>query len=470
MVPVLRYAGRKAVRVFPLVLACLASVHPVQAADSLDWKASKNRVDADITSMDLIPVLEKISEATGWQIFVEPETTRTISTKFQDRTPDKALDLLLGDLNRVLLPRTNGPARLLVFRTTQKEATQLIRPEAKEVADKKSAAARPIPNELIVTLKPGKSIDELAKLLGAKVVGRVDGLNTYRLEFEDEEAAKKAREFLANNEDVASVDHNYPVFRELPIQAYGSAPPLNLVPKAVPDGDRIIVGLIDTMIDPEKSGVKDFLLPAISVAGEAQHIDGQPMHGDPMSQTILRALATVFQEPGGTTVRILPVDVYGNQSMTSTFDVANGIYQAINGGAMLINLSLSSEGESPFLHNVIKIGHQQDVQFIAAAGNEHVVTATYPASWPEVIAVTAGDAGGHVSSYANYGNFVDVVAPGVTVVTYGGQAYRVGGTSVSTAIATGIAAGIKQDTQVSWKQVGEAVLKTLPSISSSPSN
>ena len=47
-----------------------------------------------------------------------------MSTKFKDRTPDRALDLLLGNLGRVLLPGTNGGLlRLLVFRNSEKAAT-----------------------------------------------------------------------------------------------------------------------------------------------------------------------------------------------------------------------------------------------------------------------------------------------------------------------------------------------------------
>ena len=132
----------------------------LEAAESFDWKA--NSVAAEISSWDLPKLLQKLVEATGWQIYVDPEAKQMISTKFKDRPQGEALRLLLGDLNFALLPaQSNGPPRLYVFRTTMQEATQLVKLQQK-------SRAKPIANELIVKVKPGVNIDELAKKLGAK--------------------------------------------------------------------------------------------------------------------------------------------------------------------------------------------------------------------------------------------------------------------------------------------------------------
>ena len=63
-----------------------------------------------------------------------------------------------------------------------------------------------IPDELIVTMKNGKSIDDLAKKLGAKVIGKSDGLHSGRPKFENEDAANAARDALRTNEDVSSTE------------------------------------------------------------------------------------------------------------------------------------------------------------------------------------------------------------------------------------------------------------------------
>jgi hypothetical protein len=158
-----------------------------------------------------------------------------------------------------------------------------------------------------------------------------------------------------------------------------------------------------------------------------------------MSETIVRGLALTLKGKESS-VRILPVDVYGNRPTTSTFDVAMGIYQAVNKGARIINLSLGSDGDTAFLRRMIQSSHDQGIIFLAAAGNEPVTTPTYPAAYPEVIAVTAGTRQGTVAPYANYGSFVDVIAPGSSIVNFNGQSWLVMGTSASTAYASGAAA------------------------------
>ena len=418
---------------------CLLPGARLRAADSLSWKPDS--VAAEISSWDLPKLLQKLTEVSGWQIYVEPDTRQTISTKFKDRPQGEALRLLLGDLNFALLPaQSNGPPRLFVFRTTMQEATQLVKVPVKAKAN----GAKPIPNELVVRIKPGANIDEIAKRVGAKVIGRADKYNTYRLQFEDAEAAAKARSILEQDSDVESVENNFAISRP-PVPdsvTLSSFSPMDLKPKATDSGcDKLIVGVIDTGIQKLGNGLDGFLLPSISVAGESNLPDDQPTHGTAMVETMFRSLS-VLSKNGQSSVTFLPVNVYGGRESTSTFDVAMGVYQAVNNGARIVNLSLGSDGSSPFLQKMIKDSHDQGVVFFASAGNEPVATPTYPAAYPEVIAVTAGTRQGTIAPYANYGSFVDAIAPGSSLVNYNGQSWLVTGTSASSAYASGIAAGM----------------------------
>lgn len=427
---------RKHLRVFLLVgalipLALLWCVPQVIGADTFNWNAHRNRVSADIKSGKLRDLLEEIAVATGWRIFVEPDTSHTVSAKFKDLAPGEALRLLLGDINFALVPGTNANARLFVFRTSQEHATQSIEP------------SKAIPNELIVRLKPGAKIDELAKLLGAKVVGRIASLNAYRLQFDDSAATASARDQLAINPDVASVDSNYAIQPPAGPQAMpAGAAPIQLQLKPPPDNGRIIVGLVDTAVQPLGDNLDQFLLKQVSVAGDIQLASDSPTHGTAMAETLLRSLQSITQ--GNTSVQILPVNVYpgggGGEASTSTFDVANGIIQAVNGGAKLINLSLGSPTESPFLQSVIQDVSKLNIPMFAAAGNEPVTTAFYPAAYPEVTAVTAID-NGQLAPYASRGSFVSLGAPGSSIVAFGNMAFGVQGTSVSSAYTSGLAAG-----------------------------
>lgn len=411
------------------------------AADSLNWRAEDNRVDAQIESWSLNHLLENMAAATGWQIYVEPDTQRAAAVKFKGLAVSEALGRLLGDLNFALLPQTNAASKLFVYRTSVQDATQLI------VAPKKARAksGKPIPNELLVTLKPGSKLtpEELARLYGAKLIGSASDLHTYRLLFENADAVKTARDLLESASEVESVGNNFTM--ELPprseplalsssLPAFPSLNPANT-------GNTLVVGLIDTAVQPQGSGIEKFLLPSISVVGDTQVPAGQPTHGTSMAETILQAVASTYDQNASTSIRILPVNVYSSGDTTTTFDVANGIVQAVNAGAKVINLSLGGDGDSTLLHKIIQDAAQRGIFFTAAAGNDASTAPTFPAAYPEVIAVTAGGKNG-LAAYANRGDFVDAVAPGTSIISFQNQSYLVTGTSASTANFTGwLAAG-----------------------------
>lgn len=419
-----------------VLLTLLGSAGGAWSADTLKWNVAADRVDATINGWTVPELLEQVATATGWQIFLDPEITNRIPAKFTDKPPGEALRRLLGEYNYALVPATGSPARLFVFRKSREQATRAIQP----VVAKKTAKGR-IPNELIVTLKPGEKIEDIAKRLGAKVMGRSEGQDTYRLRLEDEKATQTARADLQTDPAVESIDNNYTVSRPDATQALGTpGGPLPLRPQASPDGKYTVIGLIDSAVQPKDGNFADFVLPGISVQGDGTASASGPTHGTSMSETILRALSAGSAD-GLTTVRILPVDVYGANAATTTYDIAVGIYKAVNAGAMIVNLSLGGEGDSTYLHDTIRSAHDQGVLFIGAAGNEPVTTATYPAAYPEVIAVTASDASGALAPYANRGDFIDVMAPGGSLITFRGQQFFVTGTSAATAFVTGRAAG-----------------------------
>ena len=250
-----------------------------------------------------------------------------------------------------------------------------------------------IPNELIVRLKPGAKIDDLARALGAKVIGRIDSLNAYRLQFQDQIAADTAREQLAANADVASVDSNYSIDR--PAAPVGHNPRTCRRHRSCSSSRRPATAGSSwaSLIPPSSRWAMASTVPAQSHlrrGGRATRPDN-PSHGTSMAETILRSIAAMTK--GSSSVQILPVDVYGPNSSTSTFDVANGIAQAVNNGATMINLSLGSDGDSSFLHGVIQDASSKNILFIGAAGNQPVTTPFYPAAYPEVNAVTAIDQG-----------------------------------------------------------------------------
>ena len=149
-------------------------------------------------------------------------------------------------------------------------------------------------------------------------------------------------------------------------------------------------------------------------------------------------------------VKILPVRVLDSSGSGSTSTVAEGIIYAADHGARVVNLSLGGDVAVPALELAVQYAVSKGAVVVAAAGNSgqqngtHDSPAIYPGAFPETIAVGAVGPDGSRASFSNVGSYVDVVAPGVDVLsTYNSSthAYAWGsGTSMATPYASAEAA------------------------------
>jgi thermitase len=451
--------------IFCLTLLCGVGAHAA-GTNSIVWHRAAGTVDADVQGETLLPLLGQIAADTGWRVYMEPGTTKTVSARFTGLPSSDALRMLLGNLNFMLSPQTNGLAQLYVFSTVIENATQLVR------ATKR--VGRHVPNELLVKLKPGANIDAIAKLVGAKVIGRNDKMGIYELQFANAAATDAALGQLQNNSDVQAVDYNYyfdppePPAQSLTGQSVPQGPvSLTLQPQTPNDPCDAVVGLIDTPIQSLGSSLDGFILKPISVVDDANGSSTAAAtgattltHATGMAQTILRAIGAAGG--GSTSARILPVDVYGSNPTATSWDVALGVQAAVNNGATILNMSLGSSGDSSVLDSVIQQTIADGIPVFAAAGNDGVATPEYPAADPGVDAVTALQSATQLASYANYGSYVDMALPGGSVVYMGNQPYLMQGTSVSTAYATGMATGTKSSDCGEWPAIVQGLAKSYP--------
>ncbi len=425
---------------FPLICGALLmlAVGPA-GAHELHWDAAADRVSADLIDAPLQLVLEQVRVATGWEIAIEPGVEHPVSTTFNGLKSGEALARLLRPTSFALLHRTNAAHRLLVFNTSMDRATRAIL----QGADAVELPAGQIDDELIVTLAPGTDAEALARKLGATVTGSIDKLGAYRLKFENAGAAQAARSALENDDSVKRVDANYAIERPAGLQplmhSNGRLPQIK-PPSAGTDG-RLIVGLVDTAVQVPAGELAKFFLEPVSLAGEFNPTDTVPTHGTGMSSDILNAIASMVGQGNTANVAILPIDVFGAGESTSTFQLGQGMVEAWNRGATLINGSIGSKAESAWLNEVIDRLTGYGALLVAPSGNTPDGLPTYPAAHPSVLAVTAVGPDGQLAPYANMASFVDVAMPGNSVVNLTGLPYFMAGTSVATARATGAIAG-----------------------------
>lgn len=148
--------------------------------------------------------------------------------------------------------------------------------------------------------------------------------------------------------------------------------------------------------------------------------------------------------------KILPVKVLGANGSGNMSDAAEGIIWSADHGAQVINLSLGSTTKVNAVTNAINYARSRGVTVVAAAGNARTSgnPVSYPAADAGVIAVAATDSGDKYGSYSSAGAYVDVAAPGSSIVsTYPaalGSAYRsMSGTSMASPHVAAVAALLK---------------------------
>jgi subtilisin family serine protease len=106
----------------------------------------------------------------------------------------------------------------------------------------------------------------------------------------------------------------------------------------------------------------------------------------------------------------------GGTGLEST--LAPAIMYATDKGADVINASWGGLGVSTVLQNAIDYAHSHGVVFVAAAGNDNVdASLFYPANAPRAITVSACNQNGSTTTFSNFGNRVDVAAPGVGILS-----------------------------------------------------
>ena len=115
--------------------------------------------------------------------------------------------------------------------------------------------------------------------------------------------------------------------------------------------------------------------------------------------------------------RIMPVKIMSANGTGDTSDLTAGIVWATDQGANVINMSVGGFPYSQFVHDAVRYAWNHGVVLVGAAGNNAVSGPFYPASYPEVISVSATQVDDEFTHWSNYGADVDVSAPGASILT-----------------------------------------------------
>ncbi|NEW05222.1 peptidase S8 [Paenibacillus sp. SYP-B3998] len=208
----------------------------------------------------------------------------------------------------------------------------------------------------------------------------------------------------------------------------------------------VVVAVVDTGVDLQHPDLQGQLLSGYNViSGNDSPVDDVG-HGTHVAGVIAALVNNNLGVAGMTWYnKVLPVKVLDQTGAGSTYSVAQGIIWAADHGAKVMNLSLGNYADSGFLHDAIKYAFDKDVAIIAASGNDNTERPGYPAAYSEVFAVAATDADNKKAPFSNFGDYIDVAAPGVSIAsTYPNNQYAaLSGTSMASPHVTALAALIR---------------------------
>jgi thermitase len=210
--------------------------------------------------------------------------------------------------------------------------------------------------------------------------------------------------------------------------------------------EEIEIAIVDTGIDLNHPELKNRVVSGYNVIDENAEPNDDNGHGTHVAGIIASETNNKEGIAGMTWYsKIMPVKAMGAKGYGTTFDIAKGIIWAVDHGADVINMSLGNYQPSKVLEEAVRYAFEKNVVMVSAAGNDSSNQPTYPSAYPEVLSVAAVDYNGNRANFSNYGDYIDIAAPGVNIPsTYFNEQYAaLSGTSMAAPHVAGLAALIK---------------------------
>ncbi len=358
-------------------------------------------------------------------------------------------------------------------------------------------SAQVAPNEYLVKFVPGTRIaqrEAAVQELGGHLVDRIDQLDVDLVRFPQQDqpgSVQAADAVLGTLEEHPLVEYIQPnyvytVSEAGPRKAYV---PLVITPGTfMPNdpglklqyawsrlealkgwgydpGSQAVVAIVDTGIQLNHPDLQGKILPGYDFVDDDSSADDTLQgHGTHVAG-IVGAVTDNGIGVAGTCpkCKLMPVRVLNGSGGGTSQDVVKGIVFAVDHGADVINLSLGGPLDDQTLAAGVKYAWNKGVFVACAAGNDgnNGNPINYPAYYDACEAVGATNSDDSHARYSEYGNWVDIVAPGTGIYsTYKNSSYATfSGTSMATPFVAGVA-GLLAGQGLTNQQIRDRIRQT----------
>ena len=306
--------------------------------------------------------------------------------------------------------------------------------------------------ELLIQAKMGANkakINAALKGCGAETLGELEQIRLKRIKVPSQ-ALEKVKAALSKNSHFSFVENNYLAAGAVEPNDTRYPSQWHLSKISAPGGWDLSVGstgepiaVIDSGIDPSHPDLAPKLLEGYNFLAGSTDTHDVLGHGTAVAGTA-GAMTDNYEGVAGVAWDnpIMPLVVLSADNWASYYDIARAITHAVDQGIRVINISIGGSSSSYTLQNAVTYAWERGALVFVAAANYATSTPYYPAACTHAVAVSATTSSDTKASFSNYGDWIDMAAPGTSILTTnrGGGYGSWNGTSFSSPIAAGLAA------------------------------
>lgn len=349
---------------------------------------------------------------------------------------------------------------------------------AEDAVDKDPAGAPYAAGELIVTYKDDASGRKVGQIKAeADVEKEIPEIDAQVLEFPElkneraqrvrEQVLKRKKKELEKDPAVQSVDYNYvytgsytprdPKFRlQWGLRKTGFERAWNKT-----RGAGVRVAVVDSGAAIGHIDLRRKVAAKYDFVNRNRTVEDLHGHGTHVSGIVAARTGNGKGVAGGCpNCKLIIAKALDKNLVGYNSNISDAIIYSAKKGVRVINLSLGSHSGSATLKNAINYATKRGALVVAAGGNYGTRKAVYPAAYRNVVAVIHTDRYDRRGFDASHGDYIDVAAPGVSILSTvpGGYAYKNGSSMAAPNVAA--LAGLLASQGLNRKQIRSRIQST----------